>query len=92
MQAPWTFVALLDGLAFGGLLAMLLVRNLLLTIVARLVTATAQAEILNVLDQLLPYVLGFAAASLGMAVVTLITWMASRLGATRQTAAHWELR
>jgi hypothetical protein len=80
-------LALLNGLALGGLTAILLVRQLLLTIMYRLVTATAQAEILNVLDHLLPYVAAYVAAvvvMMGLTVLVVTVSLARKSGGTGQ--------
>jgi hypothetical protein len=76
-------LCLANGFAAGGLIAVLLVRQLLLTIMHRLVSAQAQAEILNVLDHLLPHTLVWAAAcalALLLAAVAAL-WPRHRLGA-----------
>jgi hypothetical protein len=96
-SAGWLIRVGLNGFVLGGLSAVLLVRQLLLTIMARLVTVTAQAEILNVLDHLLPYVLGYGAAAVLMAVITLTAVLGAQLkrdttaGATPRRA-HWMTR
>ena len=59
----------------GGLAALLLVRQLLLTIMARLISATAQAEILNVLDHLLPYYVAYGLALLAVGLLAGATWL-----------------
>ncbi len=55
---------LLTIFALGGLVAMELVQRLLEDLMAQLVTVEAQAEILNGLDHLLPYRLGYIGATL----------------------------
>ena len=59
----------------GGLTALLLVRQLLLTIMARLISAAAQAEILNVLDHLLPYYVAYGLALLAVGLLIAATWL-----------------
>ena len=60
----------LDAFALGGLTAMGLVRQLLESTMDRLITVAAQAEILNVLDHLLPYWLGYIGVSLLLGWIT----------------------
>jgi len=79
MKTLTILIAALDGLALGGLIAVVLVHRLLLTIMARLVTGDAQGEILNVLEHLLPYIVGYAAATLVMLWTSLLVWLATRL-------------
>ena len=67
----------------GGLVALLLVRQLLLTIMGRLISAAAQAEILNVLDQLLPYYVAYGLALLSVGLLTVWAWLWS-LGASQR--------
>ena len=69
---PLWFVALLllDAFALGGLVAMELVRQLLESIGNRLITVEAQAEILNILDHLTPYWLGYVGVSLLLGLIT----------------------
>ncbi len=61
---------LLDAFALGGLVAMGLVRQLLESTMDRLITVAAQSEILNVLDHLLPYWLGYVGVSLLLGWIT----------------------
>jgi hypothetical protein len=61
---------LLDAFTIGGLVVILLVRQLLLDIMGRLISPTAQAEILNVLDHLLPYSLAYLGATLLLVLLT----------------------
>jgi hypothetical protein len=60
----------------GGFVALLLVRRLLLTIIVRLTSGAAQAEILNVLDHLLPYYFGYGLALLVVGLLTAGIWLA----------------
>ena len=71
---------LLDAFALGGLVAIELVRQLLESIGNRLITVEAQAEILNVLDHLLPYWLGYIGGSLllGWITVGAYLWLKTR--------------
>jgi hypothetical protein len=71
----WLTLTALDAFVLGGLVAVLLVRQMLIAIMLRLVTAPAQAELLNVLDHLLPYTLGYVAAALLLLCLTLAAWM-----------------
>lgn len=77
MSLGWVIIALLDGAALGGLAGILLARQLLLTIMARLVAVSAQAELLNVHDQLLPYVLGSIFLVAGMLCLTVLAGVAT---------------
>jgi hypothetical protein len=74
----WLAVAAADAFVLGGLVAVLLVRQLLLTIMVRLTSVAAQAEILNVLDHLLPYSLAYGAGTIVMVFVTLVAGIATR--------------
>ncbi len=71
---------LLDAFALGGLVAMGLVRQLLESIMNRLITVEAQSEILNVLDHLMPYRLGYAGVSLLLGLITVgaYLWLKTR--------------
>ena len=69
-------LVLLDAFVLGGVLALILVQDLLVTIMYRLVSAEAQGEILNVLDHMLPYQLAFWSVAL---VLTLLTTIALRV-------------
>ena len=70
-QPMWLYgLVLLDAFMLGGVLAMVLVRDLLVTIMYRLISGEAQGEILNVLDHMLPYQFAFWGAALGLSVLT----------------------
>jgi hypothetical protein len=72
-----------DALLAGGVAALLLVRQLLLTDFDRSISVVAQDEILNVLDHLIPYFV-WSAAGLALALVaTLTAWAWSRQWVTR---------
>lgn len=73
-QSPvWLYgVVVMDAFVLGGVLAMILVNDLLTTIMYRLVSGEAQGEILNVLDHILPYQIGFWGAALVLTVLTSI--------------------
>ena len=58
----------------GGLVALLLVRNMLTTTMYALVTPAAQAERLNVLDKLLSYYAVYTIALIVAAVLTALVW------------------
>jgi len=79
---PFWFVALLllDAFALGGLVAIELVRQLLESIGNRLITVEAQAEILNILDHLFPYWLGYVGLSLLLGLITVgaYLWLKTR--------------
>lgn len=64
----------LDAFLAGGLVALLLVRNLLLTTMYALITPTAQAEILNVLDKMLPYYAVYTLALIISGMLTAFVW------------------
>jgi hypothetical protein len=63
-------VLLLDAFVLGALVSLFLVQRLLVRIMKRLLTGSAQGEILNVLDHLLPYWAGWIVALLGLLLVT----------------------
>ena len=71
---------LLDAFVLGGLVAMRLVLHLLEIIMDRLITMEAQQEILNVLDHLLPYWLGYMGVSLLLGLITVgaYLWLKTR--------------
>ncbi len=79
---PLWFVALLllDAFVLGGLVAMRLVLYLLESTMDRLIKVEAQAEILNVLDHLLPYWLGYVGLSLLLGLITVgaYLWLKTR--------------
>ena len=82
---PLWFVALLllDAFVLGGLVAMGLVRQSLESTMNQLITVEAQAEILNVLDHLLPYWLGYIGISLLLGLTTVGAYLCLR---TRSSA------
>ena len=65
-----SILLMLDSFAFGGLAALEIVCQLLTSIMDRLVSVDAQAEILNVLDHLLPYRVGYIGATILLVVIT----------------------
>ena len=71
---------LLNAFVLGGLVAMGLVRQLLESTMDQLIKVEAQAEILNVLDHLLPYWLGYIGVSLllGWITVGAYLWLKTR--------------
>lgn len=71
-QSPLWFkaLALLITFTLGGLVATELTQRLLQDIADRLVTVEAQAEILNALDHLLPYRIGYVGATFLLIWVT----------------------
>ncbi len=75
-RALWfNALLLLDAFVAGGVVALILVNQLLETIMARLLTIEAAQEILNVLDHLLPYWVGYIGASLLLGVITLVAFL-----------------
>lgn len=93
MRARSTLPLLLVGFnvfVAGGCLALLLVRQLLLTILDRLISVQAQAEILNVLDQLLPYYVWYAAALAVSLALTLTVWAVIWLRRRRRLTSRFE--
>ena len=74
----WTVLIAVDAFVLGGLVAVLLVRQLIVTIMLRLTSAAAQAEVLNMLDHPLPYTLGYLAAVMVLGLVTLAVWLGRR--------------
>jgi hypothetical protein len=76
-QRPSTLCALLilDAFALGGLVAVELVRQLLISIMNRLISAAAQAEILNVLDHLFPYQVGYLGATFLISLITISAYL-----------------
>ena len=80
---PIGFNALLlfDAFMLGGLVALGLVNQLLESTMDRLIKVEAQAEILNVLDHLIPYWVGYLGVSLllGLTTVGAYLWLRSRL-------------
>ena len=71
---------LLDAFALGGLVALRLVLHLLESTMDRLIKVEAQAEILNVLDHLVLYWLGYIGVSLllGWITVGAYLWLKTR--------------
>ncbi len=76
-------LAVLEVFLAGGFVAVLLVRQLLLDIMHRLVSGAAQGEILNVLDQLLPYTLGYMLALLVVGSLAALAWLQEFAGRSR---------
>lgn len=72
---------LLDAFALGGLAVWRLVLTLLENIMQQLITGGAQAEIINVLDHLVPYWLAHTGVSLllGLLTVGAYMWLRWRL-------------
>jgi hypothetical protein len=56
--------------------ALMLVRRLLLTIMVRLTSGAAQGELLNVLDHMLPYYIGYGLALVVVGLLTAGVWLA----------------
>jgi len=85
-RSPLWFKALglLTVFTFGGWVATELTQGLLQRIADRLVTVEAQAEILNVLDHLLPYRIGYVAATFLLIWITVGAYLWLR---TRSTLA-----
>ena len=71
---------LLDAFVLGGLVAMGLVRQSLESTMNQLITVEAQAEILNILDHLFPYWLGYVGLSLLLGLITVgaYLWLKTR--------------
>ncbi len=65
-----TSILMLDTFVLGGAIALALVHAMLVTTMYRLITPEAQAEILNVLDHMLPYYFGYGIAALGITVLS----------------------
>lgn len=74
---------LLDAFVLGGMLAIILVMQLLESTMDRLIKVDAQQEILNVLDHLVPYVLGYVGMSLLLGLTTIggYVWLRTRSSA-----------
>ncbi len=77
-------LALLTVFTFGGSVAMELTQRLLQDIADRLVTVEAQAEILNALDHLFPYRIGYVGATFLLIWITVGAYLWLR---TRSTLA-----
>lgn len=71
---------LLDAFVLGGLVAMWLVYQELVSTMHRLIKIEAQQEILNALDHLLPYWVYYIGIALVMALLTLgiVLWPRTR--------------
>lgn len=68
----------LDAFVLGAVAALYGVRQVLVTTMLRLVSASAQAEILNVLDHLLPYFIGALATALTLGLTTVVVYAIQR--------------
>lgn len=78
----------LDAFALGALVGVYAVQQVLVDTMNRLVSASAQAEILNALDHLLPYFIGSIAVVLMLGLATVLVYlgwiMTRRVGAASQ--------
>ncbi len=75
-------LALLTMFTFGGWVAMELTQRLLQDIADRLVTVGAQAEILNALDHLFPYRIGYVGATFLLIWITVAAYLWLRTKST----------
>jgi hypothetical protein len=74
---------LFDAFVLGGTLAMIPVMQLLESTLDRLIKVEAQQEILNVIDHLIPYWLGYIGVSLllGLTTIGRYVWLRTRSSA-----------
>jgi hypothetical protein len=73
---------LLDAFALGGLAVWRLVLTLLENIMQQLITGEAQAEIINVLDHLVPYWLAHTGVLLLLGLLTIGAYVWLRTGSS----------
>lgn len=73
---PLLFILLgLDAFVLGGCVTLVIVNQFLNGMMQRLVTVEAQSEILNVLDDLIPYYLVYGGVLLLLILITTSVWV-----------------
>jgi hypothetical protein len=73
---PLLFILLvLDAFVLGGCVTLVIVNQFLNSLMKRLVTVEAQSQILNVLDQLIPYFLVYGGLLLLLIFITISVWV-----------------